>query len=80
MNEYYKQTNKLIRDILNDPKRMNSLRQTILEEKIADSICKKLKFKLDREAILKNAAASQQAAKEASAKSKEQKPTKQEKK
>ncbi len=68
LDNYYKETNKPIREILNDPKRMEAIRRTILEQKIANEICKKLKFKMDNEAILKNAEASRKAMEEALAK------------
>ncbi|MCQ2957042.1 MAG: hypothetical protein MJ233_04395 [Mycoplasmoidaceae bacterium] len=64
------ETNKPIRDIVNDPKRMEAIRRTILEQKIANTICSKLKFKMDNEAILKNAEASRKAMEEALAKAK----------
>ncbi|MCQ3914361.1 MAG: hypothetical protein MJ201_00815 [Mycoplasmoidaceae bacterium] len=70
MDNYYKETNHPIREILNDPKRMEAIRRTILEQKIANAICSKLKFKMDNEAILKNAEASRKAMEEALAKAK----------
>lgn len=70
LDQYYKETNKPIRDILSDPKRMEAIRRTILEQKIANEICKKLKFKMDNEAILRNAEASRKAMDEAIAKAK----------
>ena len=68
LDEYYKQTNKPIREILADEKRMEAVRRTILEQKIANAICNKLKFKMDNEAIIKNAAESRKAMEEALAK------------
>lgn len=70
LDNYYKETNHPIREILNDPKRMEAIRRTILEQKIANAICSKLKFKMDNEAILKNAEASRKAMEEALAKAK----------
>ncbi|XQP54854.1 MAG: hypothetical protein ACOQNV_01805 [Mycoplasmoidaceae bacterium] len=70
LDNYYKETNRPIRDILNDPKRMEGVRKTILEQKIANAICAKLKFKMDNDAILKNAEASRKAMEEALAKAK----------
>ncbi|XQP55748.1 MAG: hypothetical protein ACOQNY_02980 [Mycoplasmoidaceae bacterium] len=70
LDAYYKETNHPIRDILNDPKRMESIRKTILDQKIANAICAKLKFKMDNEAILRNAEASRKAMEEAIAKAK----------
>lgn len=70
LHNYYKETNRPIRDILNDPKRMEAIRKTILDQKIANAICAKLKFKMDNDAILKNAAASRKAMEEALAKAK----------
>lgn len=70
LDAYYKETNHPIRDILNDNKRMEAVRRTILEQKIANAICSKLKFKMDNDAILKNAEASRKAMEEALAKAK----------
>lgn len=70
LDAYYKETNHPIRDILNDSKRMESLRKTVLEQKITNTICSKLKFKMDNEAILKNAEASRKAMEEALEKAK----------
>lgn len=68
LDRYYKETNHPIREILADPKRMEAVRKTILDQKIANAICSKLKFKMDNEAILKNAEASRKAMEEAIAK------------
>ncbi|MBQ0045376.1 MAG: hypothetical protein KBS35_00600 [Mycoplasma sp.] len=70
LDAYYKETNHPIRDILNDNKRMEAIRKTILDQKIANTICSKLKFKMDNEAIMKNAEASRKAMEEALAKAK----------
>lgn len=70
LDNYYKETNHPIRDILADPKRMEAVRRTILEQKIANAICAKLKYKMDNEAIRKNAEASRKAMEEALAKAK----------
>lgn len=70
LDRYYMETNKPIRDIVNDPKRMEAIRRTILEQKIANTICSKLKFKMDNDAIIKNAEASRKAMEEALAKAK----------
>lgn len=68
LDQYYKETNHPIREILNDPKRMESIRKTILDQKIANAICSKVKYRMDNEAILRNAEASRKAMEEAMAK------------
>lgn len=65
LDNYYKETNHPIRDILNSPERMEGVKKSILEQKIANAICAKLKFKMDNDAILKNAEASRKAMEEA---------------
>lgn len=52
---YYKATNQPIRDILNDEKQMNGIKNTIMEQKMADLICSKLKWKANWDAIKENA-------------------------
>ncbi|MCQ3908014.1 MAG: hypothetical protein MJ200_00105 [Mycoplasmoidaceae bacterium] len=47
---------------------MEAIRRTILDQKIANTICSKLKYKMDNEAILRNAEASRKAMEEALAK------------
>lgn len=53
---------------MNDPKRMAAIKKTLLEQKVANTICSKLKYKMDQEAIMKNAEASRKAMEEAIAK------------
>ncbi len=55
LQKMYETTNYPIRDIINDPKKIESLKAPILEQKTADTLIGKLKWKLDREAIMKNA-------------------------
>ena len=55
LENYYKQTNQPIRDMLNNPKAMQGIKNTMLEQKIADEVCKKLKYKIDWETVKKNA-------------------------
>ena len=56
----YEQTNYPIRDLVNDPAKLQGLKAPVLEQKTADAIIAKIKWKLDQEAIRKNATASQQ--------------------
>lgn len=70
LDNYYKETNHPIRDILNNPQRMEAIRKSILDQKIANAICGKLKYRMDNDAILKNAEASRKAMEEALAKAK----------
>lgn len=55
LQKMYETTNYPIRDIINDPKKIEGLKAPILEQKTADTLIGKLKWKLDREAIMKNA-------------------------
>lgn len=55
LQKMYEQTNYPIRDIINDEKKINSLKAPVLEQKIADAVIGKFKWKLDKEAIKKNA-------------------------
>jgi len=55
LENYYKQTNNPIRDVLSNPKAMEGVKATIHEQKMADEICKKLKWKADWESIHKAA-------------------------
>lgn len=55
LDSYYKATNQPVRDILNNAKLMENVKTTILEQKIADAVCKKLKWKADWDAIKKAA-------------------------
>ncbi len=55
LQKMYETTNYPIRDLMNDPKKLEGLKAPILEQKTADVIISKIKWKLDREAIMKNA-------------------------
>ena len=55
LENYYRQTNQPIRDILSNPKAMEGVKNTMLEQKLADMVCSKLKWKADWESIRKNA-------------------------
>lgn len=55
LQKMYETTNYPIRDLMNDPKKIEGLKAPILEQKTADVIISKIKWKLDHEAIKKNA-------------------------
>lgn len=55
LQKMYETTNYPIRDLMNDPKKLEGLKAPILEQKTADVIISKIKWKLDHEAIRKNA-------------------------
>lgn len=55
LQKMYETTNYPIRDLMNDPKKIEGLKAPILEQKTADVIISKIKWKLDHEAIRKNA-------------------------
>lgn len=60
LQKMYEQTNYPIRDIINDEKKINNLKAPVLEQKTADAIIGKFKWKLDKEAIMKNASSAPQ--------------------
>jgi len=55
LKKMYEETNHPIRDIVNDQAKIDALKPTLLEQKTADVIISHLKYKLDPEAIKKNA-------------------------
>lgn len=55
LQKMYETTNYPIRDLMNDPKKIEGLKAPILEQKTADVIISKIKWKLDHEAIKRNA-------------------------
>lgn len=60
LQKMYEQTNYPIRDLMSDPAKLQGLKAPILEQKTADELIKKIKYKLDTEAIKKNATPPQQ--------------------
>ena len=63
LQKMYEQTNYPIRDLVNDKEKLQNLKGPILEQKTADELIKKIKYKLDREAIIKNSRESRDATK-----------------
>lgn len=72
--DYYKATNESVREKLNDQAELDRIKTTLLEQTLANRICSMLKYKVDMEAITKNAEEDKRKAEEYFKKAQEAKP------